>query len=161
MKNLMIYGTKYGFTTECMNQLIARLEGETTLINIKTDRVPSLAGYDKVILGGSVYMGTVQKEIKEYAASHTAELSAKKVGLFLCCGLAENFQAYLTNSFPALLLSNAGAKEVFGGVLNTGKMGFLDKMITSMMKKATEKENKPLPRPLPENITRFAEIMNG
>lgn len=78
----------------------------------------------------------------------------------MCCGLPENFEQSLKNSFPEELLNRAIAKECFGGELRTAKMSIAHKMITVLMKKAAAKEGKEPIKQMSENIAKLAAIFN-
>ncbi len=161
MKTLIVYGSTYSYAKECVKKLTGKLEGEVTVVNAMTEMIPGIKGFDQVIVGGSIYMGQIQKKVKEYCAVNASELGGKKLGLFLCCGLPENFEQAIKNSFPEKLLEKAAAKENFGGELRVEKMKFMHKMMTNMMLKASEKEGKQPPKAAPENILKLAEAMNG
>lgn len=160
MKTLIVYATKYGFTADCVEQLKTKLKGHTEAVNIAKGTMPALSDFDNVIIGGSIYIGKVNKKLTEFCANNLDTLLSKRVALFLCCGMAEDFDKSLAASFPEALRKNAVAAECFGGELNTEKMGFADKLITKQIKKMTAKENKPEPAPLPENIAKLAQAMN-
>jgi menaquinone-dependent protoporphyrinogen oxidase len=161
MKTLIIYATTYGFTGECVEELKGELKGEVTAVNVMTETVPDLKEYDNIIMGGSIYMGQIHKNLKDYCTVNSQLLSKKTVALFLCCGLAENFDVTLATAFPEDLIKVAIAKECFGGELRIKKMKFIHKMITGMMKKATAKDGKPEPKKLPENIHKLAQTINN
>ena len=158
---MIVYGSTYGYAKECVRQLTGKLEGEVVAVNAMTGAIPSIKGFDQMIIGGSIYMGQIQKKVKEFCTVNASELGGKKLGLFLCCGLPENFEQSMKNSFPEKLLEKAAVKENFGGELRVGKMKFLHKMMTNMMLKASEKEGKQPPKAAPENILKLAEAMNG
>ena len=160
MKTLIIYASTYGYAKECADKLKEMIEGEVTASNRKTDQVPPLDGFDQVIIGGSIYMGQIQKKIKEYCTANLKPLLQKKVGLFLCCGLPENFEDTIKNCFPRELLEHAAVKECFGGELRIEKMNLAHKMIAGLMQRAT-KQGTPETMGMPENMTKLAEIMNG
>lgn len=136
MKRIIIYATKYGSTEEVARRLKAQLGEETQLCNILTDRVPALAAYGTVILGGSIYIGRVQKQIAQYASGHAEELAAKNVGLFLCAGEQKpDVQlALLQTAFSKALMEHAAAKAVLGYAFLFEKMKFFDKLIIKKMK---------------------------
>lgn len=160
MKTLIVYGSTYGYTKECVQKLAEQLEGVVATVNIQTEAVSSIKEFDNVIIGGSIYMGQIQKKVKEFCTINTGELSSKRLGLFLCCGLPDNLEQSMKNSFPETLLEKAVAKEYFGGELRTKDMKFIHRMMTNMMLKAAEKEGKESPKSAPENIARFAAAMN-
>ena len=62
MKAAIVYATKYGCTKKCAEMLKTYLNGEADILSAKSDKI-SLAQYDTVFIGGSVYMGKIQKEI--------------------------------------------------------------------------------------------------
>jgi len=160
MKTLIIYSTTYGFTGECVEKLAHQLDGEVKTVNALTEGVPSIKEYDRIIIGGSIYAGQIHKKLKEYMDKNIEELGSKRLGLFICCGLMDNIEANMKNAFPEKLLKSAVARECFGGELRVDRMKFLHRMMTNIMKKVVEKEGKEPPRALPENIARFARIMN-
>ncbi len=161
MNTLIVYGTTYGFTEQCAKTLAQKLDGPADLVNISKGEPASLAGYEAVILGSSIYMGQVNKKLKDYMDAHAVELAKKKVGLFLCSGLPENLEQNFTENFPKELLDAAIAREHFGGILDKSKMSFGHKMITRMMEGVTQKDGKPAPAPKPERIDRLAAAMNA
>ena len=160
MKTLIIYGSTYGFTKECVTKLKEQIKGEVTVVNIMTDGEPSIDEYDNIIIGGSIYIGQIQKNVKNYCIANINKIKNKKLALFLSCGLPENFEENLKNSFPDELIKKAVAKECFGGELRIEKMKFSHKMITKMMTKSTAKEGKQPPKQIPENIAKIASVIN-
>jgi menaquinone-dependent protoporphyrinogen oxidase len=165
MNTLVIYATKYGCTERCAKSLSGKLSGKVDLINIKTSQLPDLSKYDRVIIGGSIYVGQIQKPIKEFCIKNLSLLKEKKVGLFICCGFAENVKQHMENSFPKELLEVALGKECFGGELNLEKMKFFDRFITKMVSKAAKKSetNKSAGAPIviADNINKLASCMEG
>jgi menaquinone-dependent protoporphyrinogen oxidase len=157
MKTLIAYATKYGCTEKCAKALSEKLTGEVRLCNLKTERDIEISEYDKVIVGGSIRIGKIQKEVKEFCSKNLNELLNKKVGLFICC-MADNEAAekQLKDSFPKGLLDNAIVKENFGGEFILQKMNFFDRLI---VKKAA-KIDKDTSNIYNENIDRFANAMN-
>ncbi|MCX7709531.1 MAG: flavodoxin domain-containing protein [Clostridia bacterium] len=136
MKNIIIYATKYGSTEKAAKMLKSKLTGDVLLVNVLKEKVPSLEEYDQIILGGSIYMGRVQKELTEFIEKNLSLLLKKKVGLFICAGSPDPAarQKELETVFPAELYNHASTKELFGYELTFEKMGFLDKTITRAMK---------------------------
>lgn len=158
MKTLILYSTKYGCAEECAKELASRLGGDTVLVNLKKEKVPPLNEYDRVIIGGSIYVGKIQKVITRYIDDHRSELKAKKLGLFFCCmseGDMEKTQ--LKSAFPADLTAVAAATENFGGEFKISKMNFLDRFIVKKISKV-ECDTKNL---LQKNIDRFVVLMNS
>lgn len=161
MKTIIIYCSKYGYTEACVKSIADKLDGEVSFVNICNEKIPHIDEFDNIVIGGSIYMGQIQKKIKLYCSENMEMLLTKRLALFLCCGLPENFMKYVKTAFPEELLTKAVAKECFGGELRTGKMNLTDKMITGLMKKAADKEGKSEPMPIPGNIKKLAEIINS
>jgi menaquinone-dependent protoporphyrinogen oxidase len=161
MKTLIIYATTYGFTEKCVHMLKEKLDGEVDIINIKKRKISDISGYDKVIIGGSIYMAQIQKEIKAFSNSRLEELLKKEIGLFLCCGFADHFEAHLNFVFPAQLVEKAKAKECFGGEIIIEKLSFLHKLITKAVSKAGNKDSKLTAVLLFDNIDVLAKAMNA
>jgi menaquinone-dependent protoporphyrinogen oxidase len=160
MKTIIIYATKYGFTQKCVENLKEKIKGPVDVVNIKEPVEIKLSEYNQVIIGGPIYIGKMQKEIKEFCDTHVETLRNKRVGLFITCGFLDNFSEHLKNSFPNRLLDVAMVKKCFGGEINITKMKFLDRLLTKMVIKMVAKEGKEPPKMLEENIDVFAKAMN-
>ena len=128
MKTIIIYGSTYGYAKDCANNLSKQLNGDVVLIDISTGVIPSIEEFDNVIIGGSIYMGQISKKIKGYCASNVGLLKKKRVGLFICTGLPENYEINIKNAFPEELLKQAMSVESFGGELRIEKMKLTHKI---------------------------------
>lgn len=158
MKTLIAYGTKYGCTAECANLLKNHLSGEIQLMNLKNGRPVNLEQYDRIIIGGSIYMGSIQKEVKEFCEGNLGLLKEKKIGLFICCMRdGEMVEEQLKNAFPQDIYGKAIAKESFGGEFIFKKMSFLDKLIVKKVSKVSSDTSNILN----DNIKKFAEIISN
>jgi menaquinone-dependent protoporphyrinogen oxidase len=157
MKTLIVYGTKHGSAEKCCKLLKSKLSGEITTINIKKENVPDLSTFDSVIIGGSIYAGQIQKEIKIFCTNNLDELKSKKVGLFICGLSDDKFEEQLNNAFPKELASCAIAKEYFGGEFIFKNANFLEKFI---MKKIA-KTDKDVSKLLEGNINKMAKAMGN
>ena len=161
METIIIYSSKYGYTEDCVKSLADMINGEVSVFNICDEKIPSIDEVDNIIIGGSIYMGQIQKKLKLYCTQNVNVLVNKRLALFLCCGLPESFEQTLKNSFPDELLKKAVAKECFGGELRKDRMNFAHKMIAGLMKKAEAKEGKSEVRKMSENITILAKCINN
>lgn len=161
MKTIIIYATKYGYTEDCVQEMKSQLQGDVLTVNILTEKISSLDAFDNVIIGGSIYMGHVQKKLKAFCENNISALLEKRVALFLCCGLPENFEQNLVSAFPSELREIAVARECFGGELRTQKMKGPDKIISGLMKKVAADQGKAEVIKLPENIVKLAFSMNA
>ena len=83
MKTAILYLSKHG-TTEKVARIIGDKleEKDTELINLEKVQ-PSLDQYDRIIIGGSVYAGTVNKKLTSYCIENETLLAQKQLGLFV------------------------------------------------------------------------------
>lgn len=158
MNTLIVYSTKYGCTEKCARMLAKKLEGRVDLCNLKKSNAADLAQYDKVIVGGSVYIGRIQKEVREFCSANLETLKNKKAGYFICCMRnGEEAEAEINEAFPQELLRSAAAKDYFGGEFIFKKMNFMERMIV----KKVSKIDKDTSNILEDNISRFAQLINA
>jgi len=160
MKTMIIFATTYGCTKTCAEELKDSIAGDVILKNIN-DAPFAYQDFENIIIGGSVYMGQIQKKLKEFCFNNINSLNGKNIGLFLCCGMPESFEQSLANAFPQELLSTAISMQNFGGELKVDKMKLGHKMITKLMQKATEKQNKPDVEISHESIRKLADTFNN
>ena len=157
MKTLIAYSSKYGCTEKCARGLSEKLSGETDLLNLKAGKPADLSRYDRVIVGGSVYMGKIQKRVSDFCIKNMDQLKSKKLGLFICC-MAEGKDAEdeLKRVFPQELLQAAAVADYFGGEFIFKKMNPAYRMII----KKVAKTDRDVSNIRGENINRFAHLMN-
>lgn len=136
MKCIIIYATRYGCAEEAAKRLQKQLDGECRLVNIMSESVPPLKNFDTVILGGSVYIGRVQKQLSSYIGDNLNILLDKKIGLYICAGAPkqEQLKGEFENAYPHDLLEHAAAKAVLGYAFLFEKMKFFDKLIMKKIK---------------------------
>ncbi|WP_197051395.1 flavodoxin domain-containing protein [Caloranaerobacter azorensis] len=167
MGTLIVYATKYGCTEKCAVILSEKLTGEVDLYNLKTEKVLNLSQYDKVIIGGSIYMGRIQKEISDFCIKNLNLLKEKKIGLFICCMRGGDIaKAQLESSFPRELLYKAVAQEVFGGEFMFKKMSSIERFIVRIVAKLDKSftvldTSKDMSNVSDKSINRFAQRMNN
>ena len=155
MKTIIIYSTKYGTVEKAAKMLKSKISGDVQLINVQKEQVPSLQPYDNVVLGGSIYIGMIQKELKNYINNNLSTLLQKRVGLFIC-GASPDASALvkeIETSYPAELFKHAVCKEVFGHEINFPKLKFFDKLVLRMV----QGNNNSSSNISEEKITKFAK----
>jgi len=135
MKALIVYATKYGCTADCAAYLQSKLPGGATLHDINSAAQVELDGYDTIIIGAPVYVGKVAKKLRGFCESNLDVIVKKRVGVFLCCALAEQAGEALAGNFPKVLLDNAVITKVFGSEARLDKMSFIDKTMIKMVTK--------------------------
>jgi len=80
MKTLIAYSSKYGCTEKCVGTLAAKLSWEVDVVNLRGGKAVDLSGYDRVIIGGSIYMGRIQKQVTNLCVKNWTFLKAKSWG---------------------------------------------------------------------------------
>ena len=137
MKTLILYATKHGATQEAAQRIAKKIEG-VALHNLKQSNIPSLKDFDCVIIGSSIYAGSIRKEAKTFMAQNTDSLLEKKFGLFLC-GMNVNEQKQLFDSnFSPEILKAAIITSFLGGIFDPKKAGFMERLIIKAVTKHSE-----------------------
>lgn len=157
MKTLIIYGTKHGSAKKCAEILSDKLASKADLYNVKEGKTPDLEQYDKVIIGGSIYAGTVLKELSEFCTKNLDVLQRKKIGLYICCMNHKEADKQLNNVFPKELVTCAISKKSFGGEFKFNEMNFFEKLICKVVSKSLAKEDPTLAVDTKKNLSLLSE----
>lgn len=112
---------------------------EVDIVDLKRKMDVDLSRYDTVIVGGSIYLGSLQRGIRNFCSRNLAMLLEKRVGLFICCmnegGAA---RAHYDAVFDGALRAHATAAGIFGGELDFGKLSLLEKSVIGQAVNITE-----------------------
>jgi menaquinone-dependent protoporphyrinogen oxidase len=157
MRTLIIYATKYGTTEKVVNILKEKINGNIDIINIKKEKNINISNYDYIIIGGSIYIGHMHKEITNFINSNLEQLLSQKVALFICAGNANEEEKELLGAFENNLLDNAIFKGSMGYEYLFDKLKFFDKFI---VKKIVKVDNT-VSNINYDNINKLVEIING
>jgi len=156
MNTLILYATKYGATRKIAED-IADGMGGAVLHDLKQGSIPALAGFDCVIIGSSLYAGSIRKEAKTFLAQNAEQLSGKKLGLFLSGMAKGEVEKAFTDNFPADLLQKAKETSFLGGIFDPQKAGGLERLIM----KAVTKQSGYVSTIDEEKIKQFAARMQA
>ncbi len=130
MKVLITYRSRYGATAACARRLAAEISGETELRDLRAPGHFSLADFDVVLIGGSIYGGKIQREIPSFCDRQRKLLLARKVGLFICCFYSgERAMAELQEAFPPWLSAHSFCREILGGELALNRLSLPDRLL--------------------------------
>jgi len=156
-KVLIAYASKHGCAEECAKTLARKMNEGADLWNLKEKNQIDLNTYDKIILGGSIYAGHIQKEVKDFYSKNENVMKEKKLGLFIC-GTSEGEAAIkqVEASFPHALLNSALVKESFGGKIVLSKMNFFEKKMVKMVGKI----ESDMTNVSESRINQFAQVIN-
>ncbi|MFW9908779.1 MAG: flavodoxin domain-containing protein [Candidatus Thorarchaeota archaeon] len=93
-KVLLCYGSRYGTTTEVVQEMAKTAESLGAKINtvfLKKDRSPTnLLDYDLIIIGSGIRAGQWTREPLKFIKDNLDSLSKQRVALFVVCGYAGN-----------------------------------------------------------------------
>jgi len=154
---MIIYMSTHGCTESVSVKLAEKLNGEVILHNLKNDKKPDFSSFDRVIIGGSIHLGQIQRKLKTFCTENLEKLGRKEVGLFICC-MEEGETAYkqLNEAFPEKLHQYSKAEAILGCEFNLERMSFLEKMIIKKVAKLEESVSKIDH----EGIEKFAKRMD-
>lgn len=136
----IIYMSKHG-TTQKVAMLIKELlmDDDVTLVDLDKRESIDLTYCERVIIGGSIHMGQVQKPVQTFCQEYATVLKTKKLGLFLCCMYeGEKAIEQFNNAFPEDILAAAHSKALLGYELNFGKMNLVERALTRKITGYTE-----------------------
>lgn len=158
MNTLIVYSSKYGCAEKCAKLIKEKLNEEVELMNLKNAKDIDISKYDKVIIGGSIYIGKIQKSVTEFCTKYLDQLVQKKIGLFIC-GMqdVEVMNTELNQNFPTELLEIATSKQWLGGEFLLDEMSFMDKLIVKKVSKVTSNQSNIFD----DEINQFAQVMGS
>ena len=156
MKTLILYATKHGAAREIAHRISDHMDG-AVIHDLKQGGIPDLAEFDRVIIGSSLYAGSIRKEAKAFLAQHVSGLRQKTIGLFLSGIAAGEEEKYFTDNFPPDILQSAKASSFLGGIFDPEKAGKLERMVIKIVTKKASYRNTIED----EKIKMFAETMTS
>lgn len=130
MKTLIAYSTTHGCTEKTALELQSLSPDLIEMVNLKINPDPDLSEFDRIIIGGSIHAGKIQKRVKEFCQKNMEILISKELGLFICCmEEGETAQQQLENAYPEDLRNHAKATGCLGGEFDFERMNLLQKFI--------------------------------
>ncbi len=154
MKTLILYATKHGATRRIAQELQKELD-DAQLADLGAGPAPDLKAAEQVIVGSSVYAGTLRKEAKDFLAANEAELLQKPLGLFVSGLDMGGAEGTLARNGPKALVDHAKAKAVLGGAFDPRTGGFFERLIMRLITKTSG----PVDRVSSDAIRQFAKDM--
>ena len=164
MNTLVLFSSKYGTTEKCVRQLATEIKGVVDIVNIKTDSIKPLDSYDNILIGGSIYVGTLNKDIKKQIEENAELLKSKNIGLFLCCQDKQKALAeFMTLNFPAWIIEKSFVRAHLGHEIKLEAMNFFERNLLKHVMKVKESysqiDNEAISS-LAKEINRL-EVVNG
>jgi menaquinone-dependent protoporphyrinogen oxidase len=133
---VVIYMSRHGTVAKVAGMIKDSCKSEpVTLINLKAITHPDVSKCDLIIIGGSIHVGKIQKQLKRFCSKNEELLLTKKLGLFICCMFTGNeAQQEFENAYSEKLRNHAIAKALMGYEILFEKMDIVERTV---MKKLT------------------------
>jgi menaquinone-dependent protoporphyrinogen oxidase len=139
MKTLIVYASKHGCAKKAAEKLGEAFDDGAEVNDIRSITKIDIADFDRIIIGGSIHAGRIQKDVRNFIQNNLAQLLEKQIGLYICCmEEGERADKEFTNVFPKQLIDHAVARGFFGGEFNFEKMNFIERFIVKKIAKVTE-----------------------
>jgi len=138
MKIAIIYASSHG-TTQKVAELIAEKINEKDVVCLEAKKSinADLTTFDKIIIGGSIHAGQMQKSIVKFCEANSEKLLQSPLALFVC-GMEtdpEKKQAEVEKAYPEKLRSHASIVKFTGGEFLFEKMNFMERLIIKKIAK--------------------------
>jgi len=118
MSTLIVYGSRYGCSRECAELIREKLGDDEFVIFTRIDcqEPPTVSDYDRIIIGGSIRYGKIQRKLRRFIETYRPLLLEREIGLYLCClSRGEDARKLLDRSFPHDVIAHAKAVCFPGG----------------------------------------------
>ena len=140
---LVAYASRKGSTAGIPQAIGKELTSEGYAVDVSEMKsVTSLAGYNAVVIGVPVYTGKVTGDLAAFVSANKDGLSRVPVAGFVT-GIAPVFpktgdvKGFTDQLVTALSPVRPVAVTMFAGTLDAGKMNFVERSLTSLMKVPT------------------------
>lgn len=128
---LIAYGSKHGSTAETADAIAGMVRERGLEVDVsEAARVPTLDGYDRVVVAGSIYMGRWHPDARDFIKRFADQLSEMPVAFF-AMGPKSSEPDDLAEARKQLdvnlrKLPDVGAEPIaiFGGVIDPAKLHF-------------------------------------
>ena len=160
MNVLILYASHAGATRSCADILEEKLLRHNSVTKVEVGSpLPSPDGFDAVVIGSPIRMGSMDKRLKKYIVQHISLLSSIPTCVFFCCGYPRQFDEYVDTQIPKELTCSLGVR-CFGGELKPEKCRGLDKLVVRIARNGirgqdfeeSDADHHELPEIIPENI---------
>jgi menaquinone-dependent protoporphyrinogen oxidase len=140
---LVVYVSRKGSTAGIAQAIGKELISEGYAVDVSEMKsVTSLSGYNAVVIGAPVYTGKVTGDVAAFVAANKDALSRLPVAGFVT-GIAPVYpktgdvKVFIDQLGAALAPISPVAVTMFAGSLDAGKMNFVERSLTSLMKVPT------------------------
>ncbi|MFB0558163.1 MAG: flavodoxin domain-containing protein [Candidatus Bathyarchaeia archaeon] len=150
MNALVVFGTRYGSTEKIAEEIGAVLSDEGYNVRVADavkETVSDIAEYGVVIVGSGIKIGKWTRKALDFLERFEADLSEKKVALFVSYGYSrksdrvnrarDDFLMKVAEKYPSIKPVSLG---LFDGVFSFDRYGFGERLIFRGIKKDLEKQ---------------------
>ncbi len=140
----IVYMSKHGTCNKIAHIIeLFFKEDSVHLVDLSKRKIPDLSECSRIIVGGSIHMGKIQKEVQKFCEINKELLVSKPLGLFICCMLAgEIAVVQFNNAFSEELCYHAQSIAIMGYELNLEKMNFIEKLMTNKITGLSESSSQ-------------------
>lgn len=130
MQTVIIYSTRHGSTEKIVNKMKQYIgEQHAQSINLKKVKHIDLDVFSRIVIGGSIHAGVIQKSIRNFCHDHAVELMEKPLALFTCGMNEPEFDQQILSAFPEMLRNHAKVVKSFSGEFLFDKMNFFQRLL--------------------------------
>lgn len=140
MRILIVYGTKYGSTTDVSNRLAEKLRdngADVDVFDIKQSKPQEIHSYDRIVLGSSIFVGAWTKEMQQFISENIEAWKSQPMYYFACCGdmvfgtkdVESCHDMYVIKAAENMGLPEPRASSVLGGFFDFSRYGLLVKAV--------------------------------
>jgi menaquinone-dependent protoporphyrinogen oxidase len=138
MKTAIIYASKHGTTGFVASEIRKRLENdEVVMFNLNEQQRIELGYFDRILLGSSVYAGSVLSKIRRFTEQNLVDLLQKEIGIFACCMFFDKADEQISKGFPLVLRNHARSIKHMGGEFRFEEMNFIERFMVRKIAGAT------------------------
>ena len=118
MRLLIVFDTYRGHTRRVMRALAEALPG-AQVCDLRRMEPVSPVDFDRIILGGPVYLGKLTRRLSEYMRQYGEVLVKRELGIFLSCLLLDSAARQMQETFPPAIFAAAQCRAFIGGRLDS------------------------------------------
>ncbi|HNW51472.1 MAG TPA: flavodoxin domain-containing protein [Prolixibacteraceae bacterium] len=140
MRTAIVYASKHGTTAKVAENIQKMLPlGEAVLLNLADNKTIEFHLFDRILIGSSVYAGSIQPKARKFVAQNMVDLLQKEVGIFVCCMFFEKANEQIEKGFPEVLRKHARSIKHMGGEFLFDEMNMIERFLVEKItgKKST------------------------
>ena len=136
MRTAILYTTRYGTAAKCAGILQEKASEEIRTVNLKESPDFDVTSFDRIILGASVYVEKIQREMTVFCKKNRELLLTKEIALFICSGDTGKAGSRYLKLFGEDIYNHAVSKKLFGSEIYWKKMNVVEKLAMRIIKKS-------------------------